>query len=524
MIVWGRKKQQKAMGEAPDLDELIATLRGAVATNATAEVVGQLVSLLTLRGTVGIQASRYEVALDDRRTAAALLRGFDGQPTPVDRHTDLLVRMGLSAAERSAGNLDEALDAAVWALEHVGTVEADDTEICEAFVADLDGIRGGLTRENRRPEARRAAELASDLATRLAEHDEPAYLGLVGSAWVNEAGARANAGDFEGAQALNQDAIALLEEHAPTSPALTTALKNRANLQRRNGEWEDAITTEKQLLADVRAQDPSSRQEIERLNLLFITQVRSGQREDAEQTISEAIQVARGLAAHDPSETFSLAVLLGNQANVRGELGRYADALTSSEESLRLREHLVLESPSPRNDEGLAMTLNNHSAVLRRLERYAEAESAASRSVELRRRNVDLENPNSVALLANSLNSQAEHVGRLGDGERAVSLALEAQELFDGLPEPGAQKRYLRSNQETLGTVLAVAGRYDEAVEAATRAVDLGRTAAASAPGEIPELASCLESLAARLDQIGHAEEAESARTEASRLRAAPAS
>ncbi len=52
MIVWGRKKQQNAMGEAPDLDELIATLRTAVATNANPEVVGQLVSLLTLRGTV----------------------------------------------------------------------------------------------------------------------------------------------------------------------------------------------------------------------------------------------------------------------------------------------------------------------------------------------------------------------------------------------------------------------------------------------------------------------------------------
>jgi hypothetical protein len=105
-----------------------------------------------------------------------------------------------------------------------------------------------------------------------------------------------------------------------------------------------------------------------------------------------------------------------------------------------------------------------------------------------------------------------------------VSLALEAQELFDGLPEPGAQKRFLRSNQETLGTVLAIAGRYDEAVEAAIRAVDLGRVAAAAAPGEIPELASCLESLAARLDQTGRADEAESARAEASRLRAAPAS
>jgi hypothetical protein len=105
-----------------------------------------------------------------------------------------------------------------------------------------------------------------------------------------------------------------------------------------------------------------------------------------------------------------------------------------------------------------------------------------------------------------------------------VSLALEAQELFEGLPAPGAQKRFLRANQDTLGFVLAVAGRHDEAVEAASRAVDLGRDAAAAAPGDIPELASCLEALADRLDQTGRAEEAESARAEASRLRAAPAS
>jgi tetratricopeptide (TPR) repeat protein len=522
--VWGRKKQQTANVEAPDLDELIATLQGAVATNARPEVVGQLISLLTVRGTVAIQTGRDEHGLDDRRTAAALLRGFDGEPSPVDRNTDLLVRMGLSAAERAAGNIDAAMDAAVWALEHVGAVQADDIEICEAFVADLDGIRGALAMEQRRPGALRAAELASDLATRLAEHDEPAYLTLVGSAWVNEAGARANNGDFEGAQALNEEAIALLEEHAPTWPALTVALKNRAHLHRRNGEWEEAVTTEKKLLAGVRAEDPASRAEVERLNLLFITQVRSGQPGEAERTITEAIAIARELAAHDPAETFSLAVLIGNQANVRGELGRYDDALTSSEEALHLREQLVLDSPSPANDEGLAMALNNHSVVLRRVKRYADAATAASRSVELRRRNVDPQDANSVALLANSLNSHAEHLGRLGDGEQAVALATEAQKLFGELPAPGAQKRFLRSNEDTLAKVLAVAGRYDDAVEAAFRAVDLGRVAAAAAPGEIPELASCLESLAERLDQTGRSDEAESARVEASQLRAVAAS
>jgi len=162
--------------------------------------------------------------------------------------------------------------------------------------------------------------------------------------------------------------------------------------------------------------------------------------------------------------------------------------------------------------------------VLRRLGRNADAAAASSRSVELRRRNVDHENPSSVALLANSLNSHAEHLALLGDAERALSEALEARDLFAGLPAPGANTSYLRANQDTLGTVFAMAGRYDEAVEAAEQAVELGRAAAAETPGDIPELASCLEALADRLDQVGRTSDAEASRAEASQLRASPAS
>jgi len=522
--MWGRKKQQRATDEVPDLDEQIRALRGIVTSDGGTRAVGPLIALLTARASVAGMADRDDAALEDRRAAAGLLHGYDGQPSPVDRKADLLVRMALAAAERTAGNLDESLDAASWAMDHVGTIGPDDAEFCEAFVADLDRLRADLNAAKRRPEALRAAEMATDMVTRLAELDEAAYLALVGTAWLNEASARANAGDFDGATALNEEAISLLEEHAPTSPALTTALTNRAALQRRDGQWTEAVTTEKQLLAGLRADQPSPREEVQRLNSLFLTLVQSGRREEAEQAVTEAIAIARRATALDPTQTLVLAQLLGNQANIRGELGRHEDALSSSEEALALREQMVLADPSPATDEGLAMVLNNHSVVLRRLGRYADAAAAAARSVELRRRNVDPGNPNSVALLANSLNSHAEHLGRLGEGEQAVALAVEAQDLFAGLPAPGAKKPYLRSNQETLGTVLAVAGRYDEAVEAARHAVELGREAAADVPGEIPELASCLESFADRLEQIGRTPEAEAARTEASQLRAVTAS
>jgi tetratricopeptide (TPR) repeat protein len=521
--MWGRRKQ-RARDEGPDLDEQIRALRGIVTTDGGTRVVGPLIALLTARANAASVAGRDAVALEDRRAAAGLLRGYDGQPSPVDRKADLLVRMMLAAAERSAGNLDEAMDAAAWAMEHVGVVEADDTEYCEAFVADLDRLRADLAAAKRHPEALRAAEMATDMVTRLAERDEEPYLTMVGTAWLNEAGARANAGDLDGAEVLNDEAISLLEEHAPASPALATALANRAALQRRDGRWTEAVTTEKQLLAGLRGDQPSPADEIARLNSLVLTLVQSGRREEAEQTITEAIAIARRAGAEDPTQTLTLAQLLGNQANIRGELGRHTEALASSEEALALREQLVLADESPQADEGLAMVLNNHSVVLRRLGRYAEAAAAAGRSVELRRRNVDPDDPSSVALLANSLNSHAEHLGRLGEGEQAVALAVEAQDLFAGLPQPGAKTPYLRANQETLGTVLALAGRYDEAIEAARRAVELGRVAAEEAPGELPELASCLESFAARLDETGRFPEAEAARTEASQLRAATAS
>jgi len=521
--MWGRKKPETT-DETVDLDEQVRRLRNVISAGGAAEAVGPLIAVLTARATLASMADKPDVVLEDRRAAAGLLRAYDGQPSPVDRRTDLLVRMGLASAERAEGNLDAAMEAAVWTLDHLGAVEHDDRELCEAFVVDLDAMRSALSRAKRRPDALRAAELASDLATRLAEQDEAGSMTLLGLAWVNEAAARANAGDFDGAQALNEEAITLLEEHAPTFPALTTAIQNRAQMQRRYGEWAEAVLTEQKLLADVRHDRPSSRDEVQRLNTLFITLVRSGRREEAEQTITEAISVARTLVGADPAQASLLATLLGNQANIRGELERHQAALESSEEALGIRERLAATHPSLESDTGLAMILNNHSAVLRRLDRLPEAAACAARSVEVRRRLADAGEPNTVALLANSLNTHAEQLGYLGDTEHAVRLAEEARDLFASLPPPGAVKKYLRANQDTLGRVLAVAGRYDEAVDAAARAVELGREAAAAAPGEIPELASCLESLAEWLTHVGRAGEAASARDEATRLRESVAS
>jgi tetratricopeptide (TPR) repeat protein len=523
--MWGRKPDAASPAEVPrSLDEEIQRVRALVAGTARPETVGPLITLLTARATAAAMADRYDEALEDRRAAVGLLRGFQGQASPVDRSISRLVWMGAELSERRAGDLDAALEAAGRALEVMGSPGPDDVPMYAAFLEDLDGLRKDLRVAQRRTDAVRAAELTSDLATRLAEQDESRFAGVLGFALVNEAAARANAGDLGTAAPVNEEAIRLLQGHDPASVALTTALGNRASWERRSGQWEEAVATEQLALAGVRESRPATRAEVERLNSLFLTLVKAGRRDEAEDTMAEAIAVARRLVDADPGQTSILATLLGNQANLRGELHRHDDALASSEEALALREHLARTDPSRQSDQGLAMVLNNHAAVLRRLGRLEEAASSAARSVELRRRLAEDGTPNSIALLANSLNSHAEQLGRLGHGERAVRAAEEARDLFASLPPPGAVTKFLRANQQTLGRVLAVAGRHEEAMVAAERAVELGRRAAAETPGEQAELAGCLESLAERLSEVGRGSEAESARTEAARLRAAHAS
>jgi tetratricopeptide (TPR) repeat protein len=523
--MWGRKKDAGPAAEgALDLDEQIQHLRALVATSGGAEMVGPLIGLLSARATVASMRDRYDDALEDRRAAAGLLRGFDGQASPVDPATARLVWMGATISERRAEDLDAAVDAAQRALGVMDGPEPDDVRMYAAFLHDLEAVRLAAKDAGRTEDVVTVAAMSSDLATRLVEHDEPAYVAVLGLALVNEAAARANNGDRETAAAVNEEAIRILQERPDQAEGLKVALTNRAAWARREGRWDDAVATEQRMLAGVHTTQPDSRAEVDRLNQLFLTLVRAGRREEAEQTITDAIELGRRLAAEDPTRTVALAVLLGNQANLRGELGRHEDALLSSDEALALRERLAAEDPSPASTEGLAMVLNNHSVVLRRLGRYADAAAAAGRSVDLRRRNADPQNPNSLALLANALNSQAEHLGRLGVGERAVALALEAQDLFATLPAPGAKKPYLRSNQDTLGIVLAMAGRHEEAVTAARQAVALGRAAAAETPGEIPELAACLERFAERLAETGRTDEADSARAEATRVRASLAS
>jgi tetratricopeptide (TPR) repeat protein len=522
--VWRRKSDPgPAAEEIPDLDEQIRRVRALVAASGRPETVGSLIALLSARATVASMEDRYDEALEDRRAAAGLLRAFEGQTPPVVRSTARLAWMGAAASERRAGNLDAALEAARHALEEIGDPGPEDAEMYTAFLQDLDNLRKDLRVAQRRDDVVRAAELTSDLATRLAELDEATFIGVLGAALVNEAAARANAGDLETAGPVNEEAIRLLRAR-PGHPALAMALGNRALWERRQGQWDEAVATEQLALAGVRASSPATRAEVERLNSLFITLVRAGRRDEAEQTVAEAIVLARRLADADPEQLSTLATLLGNQANIRGELRRYDDALASSEEALGLRERLAADHPSRESDQGLAMVLNNHAAVLRRLDRLQEAAASAGRSVGLRRRLAEDGTPNSVALLANSLNSLAEQLGRLGDGDRAVREAEEARDLYAALPPPGAVKKYLRANQETLGRVLAVAGRHEEALAAAERAVELGRVAAAEAPGERAELAGCLESLAERLSEVGRGPEAESARAEAVRLRADDAS
>ena len=514
--MWLRKKSDPA-GPAFDVDAAVEETRAAAASGGP-EDLGRLAGVLRARAILALRDDRYDDHDADLWESAEALRALADQGAPAPEGSSLTWMM-LSSAEHRRGDVDAALAAGLRGASELGD---DDPELVAAFVSDAVRLRDELGQAQRLPEAVAAASMASDVLAWLAGHDEARWAGDLGISLHNEALARALAGDLQSAVAVQSEAVAVLQEAPGASESLTGARRFLAKLQEQTGSWEGAVETQQAAAVEVHGEEPTV-EEVERLNTLFITQVRAGHREEAEQTIAQAIDVARRLADEQPHELSRLAVLLGNQANVRGELGRDEEALASSEEALQLREHLVATTPSRASEQGLAMVLNNHAAVLRRLGRHSQAVVAAARSVDVRRRLAADGEPNDVALLANALNTHAEQLGTVDQADAGLQLAEEAQELFDGLPQPGAKAYFRAANDETRARLLTGLGRLDEAILAARASVAYARLAAKEEPGRTPMLASSLEVLAEAFEQVGRADEGSKARAEAASLRASQA-
>nr|WP_269781526.1 tetratricopeptide repeat-containing serine protease family protein [Nocardia bovistercoris] len=122
------------------------------------------------------------------------------------------------------------------------------------------------------------------------------------------------------------------------------------------------------------------------------------------------------------------------------------------------------------------------------------------------------------AQLAQAVNNLAIRLGAVGRPEEALRAATEAVDLYRTLAttNPDAHLPNLAMSVNNLAADLADAGQHEEALRAATEAVDLYRILATTNPdAHLPNLAGSVNNLAVRLADAGQHEEALRAATEA---------
>ena len=274
--------------EAPvDLDEQIRRTRGLVATSPSPESVGPLVALLVARGHVALQEDRDADASEDYRAAAALLSSYGEDDLPVEISTARIVWASWTARARDEGLLDEALVAARRAVALRHDLPVDDLQPYAAFYMDLKNLAADLEAAGRVEERAAAARLAyewSQAVFAAAERYEP-MIGITGTTLVH---ALVDSGRCGEAIEVAGETLPVLRRHGLDAirvsllGALGTAL-------RREARWDEAVETEREALAAVRARRSRlALVEVHLLRMLARSLVGAGRYDEARDALREA--------------------------------------------------------------------------------------------------------------------------------------------------------------------------------------------------------------------------------------------
>lgn len=255
------------------------------------------------------------------------------------------------------------------------------------------------------------------------------------------------------------------------------------------------------------------------LNALSIDLNSTGRRE-------EAVTVAANLIKHwyqmdraglHPRREL-LAGVLCNESVMLEALGRHEEGLVAATEAVSIFRELAEVIPGANRD-GLAAALNNLSIRLAMVGRHEEALDPIAEAIVLRRALAASGNTQDRVSLCTSLGNQSNCLAKSGRLEEALDAVTEAvgimRELAEALPEESAEglAAWLHNRAMCLGSL----GRHEEAFGAASEAVALFEGLSEARPLLKTKLASSLRLLAAELDQLGRAPEADGVR---SRVRA----
>jgi tetratricopeptide (TPR) repeat protein len=201
-------------------------------------------------------------------------------------------------------------------------------------------------------------------------------------------------GQYNEAERLFQEALAIDRAILPNHPKLATTLNNLAELYRSQGKYNEAEPLYQEALTIDRASlspnHPDLAGDLNNLALLYQSQ---GKYNEAEPLYQEALTIGR---ASLPPNHPQLANHLNNLAELYRSQGKYNEA-----EPLYLEALTIKRASLPPNHPNLAVTLNNLARLYELQEKDNEAEPLYQEALAIFEQSLGIDHPNTVTCRRN---------------------------------------------------------------------------------------------------------------------------
>ncbi|KOX33455.1 hypothetical protein ADK67_06135 [Saccharothrix sp. NRRL B-16348] len=322
----------------------------------------------------------------------------------------------------------------------------------------------------------------------------------------NLATRHAEAGNPTEALTIAIEAVARFRGPAELDPALlpnlAVALASLANRQAERGRAAEALETINEAIdiqRELAADNPGAHLHhlASSLNSAANKRGQLGDLPGALADITEAVALSRDLVTYDPVHLPSLAMYMTNLANRQAEAGRAAEALEIAVEAVGIQRKLAADNPGAHLPV-LAVSLTNLANHFYRTGDHTRALATAGESVDIYRRLVRHSPDAYLPELAVALNNLGVHRGRANDLAGALATISEAADIKRELARknPDAYSAELGSTLNNLAGRQAEAGDHAQAQVTVAEAVSLHRRLAEDNPIHLPELAKSLAILA----------------------------
>ena len=241
---------------------------------------------------------------------------------------------------------------------------------------------------------------------------------------------------------------------------------------------------------------------------------RSAAPADAVPVNVEIVEINRRLAAMRPDVCLpDLAISLINLGWGRNR----EQAVIALQKSVAIGRLLVARSTDHRGV--LYNSLSNLGEKLEKQGRYDEAIAATREAIEVFRQIPGTQASTDVALNLQRLSHLYREAGRLDEAGQVASESVEMfRQRVAALPHAWMLHSWFVSSLNDLSTILNALGRHEQALEAATEAVEISRQLAHKGTCSSADLITSLNTLAKILADLGRHPEADATKQEASEL------